>query len=91
MKISLPPLCHPDRGPAFQSGSRGDTQTQPLRAKTRWGELLGPTEAKAGPGRGHKTRDRSSQVSDADRKQAERARKLAAFKAKDPQGFEAAR
>jgi hypothetical protein len=50
-----------------------------LRAKRRWGELLPEPEPKAGPGRGKKTRDSSSQVSDADRKSAERARKLAAI------------
>jgi hypothetical protein len=59
-----------------------------LRAKRRWGELLPKPEPKAGPGRGHtKTRDEQSQVSDADRKSAERARKLAAI---PEQTFEAA-
>lgn len=51
-----------------------------LRAKRRWGELLPePEMPKAGPGRGHKTCDESSRVSDAERKQTERARKLAAI------------
>lgn len=59
-----------------------------LRAKRRWGELLPEPEPKAGPGRGNtKSRDERRQVSDADRKSVERARKLAVVPG---QAFEAA-
>ncbi len=48
-----------------------------LRAKRRWGELLGEPETKAEAGRKGGSSDSASQLPDADRKSAERARKLA--------------
>lgn len=48
-----------------------------LRAKRRWGELLGPATSKTEAGAKGGSSDQPSPLADSEKKQAERARKLA--------------